>query len=250
MTNDITNNALITYQQGTIAFPEFEQYLSHARMMADVLDNTELTEENVKTVKAELAAARSVCDALNRRRIEVKKAILAPYDTLEAQVNTITDTIKIAEDKLRAKVREMEEAEREEKRLVLLGIWEKRISLYTFPDVIPDAFEKWLQPKFLNKTTPISRSEEDMTAWMEAREGEVQTIRTLPDSDLILDVYGETANIAMAISEGRNRKERLEKIRKTTDPDIELATFVVKGQKDIQLTELLLKTNNIDYRRM
>lgn len=243
-------NALITYQQGTIAFPEYEQYLNSARMMADVLDSTELTEENVKMVKAELAAARSVCDALNRRRIEVKKAILAPYNDLEAQVNTITDTIRIAEDKLRAKVREMEEAEREEKRQALQNIWEKRVTLYTFPDYIPNAFEKWLQPKFLNKTQPMSKTEEDMTAYMEAREMEVQTIRAMPDADLILEAYGDSGNIAMAISEGRARQARLEKIQKgNTGPEL-MATFTIVGEKDIQLTELLLKTNNINYRRI
>ena len=176
------NTSMITYSLGQISFPNYEEVIQWAKEVAETLNNTELREDNVKDVKASLAAARKVVDGINARRIEVKKALLTPYDTLEAQVKVITNIINEADGVLRDKVRAMEEAERDAKRETLKGIWDLRIPLYTFTDYIPDPFDRWVTPQHLNKTTSIKKCEDDMTAWMEQREQDIATIKRLPDA--------------------------------------------------------------------
>ena len=241
---------MITYSLGQISFPNYEEVIQWAKEVAETLNNTELREDNVKDVKASLAAARKVVDGINARRIEVKKALLTPYDTLEAQVKVITNIINEADGVLRDKVRAMEEAERDAKRETLKGIWDLRIPLYTFTDYIPDPFDRWVTPQHLNKTTSIKKCEDDMAAWMEQREQDITTIKRLPDSTQILISYASCLDLTRAIQVGQEQAKREREVTTSNPVGLLVATFVVTGEKDIQLAELLFKTNNIDYRRI
>lgn len=242
------NTQLITYSLGQISFPNYEEVIEWAKEVADTLNATELREDNVKEVKASLAAARKVVDGINARRIEVKKALLTPYETLETQVKVITGIINDADTVLRDKVRAMEEREREQKELTLLGIWNKRADPYAFPDVIPDAFHRWLTPQHLNKTSPISKSEQDMTAWMEQREQDIKVIRTMPNAAQILIAYTRSLDLSSAITEGNQQAEQEVEVMKTQDTAS--ALFEVTGDTAIKLVEYLFKDNNINYRRI
>lgn len=241
---------MITYSLGQISFPNYEEVIQWAKEVAEALNNTELREDNVKDVKASLAAARKVVDGINARRIEVKKALLTPYDTLEAQVKVITNIINEADGVLRDKVRAMEEAERDAKRETLKGIWDLRIPLYTFTDIIPDPFDRWVTPQHLNKTTSIKKCEDDMAAWMEQREQDIATIKRLPDATQILISYAACLDLTRAIQVGQEQAKREREVTTSNPAGLLVATFVITGEKDIQLAELLFKTNNIDYRRI
>lgn len=244
------NTQLITYSLGQISFPNYEEVIQWAKEVAETLNATELREDNVKDVKASLAAARKVVDGINARRIEVKKALLTPYDTLEAQVKVITNIINEADGVLRDKVRAMEEAERDAKRETLKGIWDLRIPLYTFTDYIPDPFDRWVTPQHLNKTTSLKKCEDDMAAWMEQREQDITTIKRLPDSTQILISYASCLDLTRAIQVGQEQAKREREVTTSNPAGLLVATFVITGEKDIQLAELLFKTNNIDYRRI
>lgn len=244
------NTQLITYSLGQISFPNYDEVIQWAKEVAETLNATELREDNVKDVKASLAAARKVVDGINARRIEVKKALLTPYDTLEAQVKVITNIINEADGVLRDKVRAMEEAERDAKRETLKGIWDLRIPLYTFTDYIPDPFDRWVTPQHLNKTTSLKKCEDDMAAWMEQREQDITTIKRLPDSTQILISYASCLDLTRAIQVGQEQAKREREVTTSNPAGLLVATFVITGEKDIQLAELLFKTNNIDYRRI
>ena len=244
------NTSMITYSLGQISFPNYEEVIQWAKEVAETLNNTELREDNVKDVKASLAAARKVVDGINARRIEVKKALLTPYDTLEAQVKVITNIINEADGVLRDKVRAMEEAERDAKRETLKGIWDLRIPLYTFTDYIPDPFDRWVTPQHLNKTTSLKKCEDDMAAWMEQREQDISTIKRLPDATQILISYASCLDLTRAIQVGQEQAKREREVTTSNPAGLLVATFVITGEKDIQLAELLFKTNNIDYRRI
>lgn len=240
---------LIEYQQGTVLFPQYEEYLLLAHEVAAVLDSMPLTEDNIQEVKKSLADARKIVDALNARRIEVKKALLEPYNTLEAQVKMITGVIDEADAKLRVKVREMEEDQREQKKRALKNIWDQRAALYDFPSLIPNAFDLWLTPQHLNKSTPFSKAEQDMVNWMERVQREVVTICSMPDKLAILEEYAKTTDMAHAVSTVIARNERMAKLQQV-EVGPSTATFIVTGDKDISLTEMLLKTNKINYRKV
>lgn len=242
---------LIIYTPGTVRFPEFEDYIAKAQAVAEVLDSTVLTEDNIQEVRLSLANARKIVNALETRRKEVKNAILEPYNVLEKQVKIITKIINEADDNLRTKVREMEEKEREDKKAVLRELWDKRISLYTFPEYISDPFERWLTPQNLNKTYPVSNSERDMTAWMEQRERDCQSIMGMEAAGYIMDAYTQSLDLACAINTGTARKKKVEEIN-TKVPESKkepCAIFYITGDTAIKFVELLLKNNNIEYRK-
>ena len=245
---------LIIYTPGTVRFPEFEDYIAKAQAVAEVLDSTVLTEDNIQEVRLSLANARKIVNALETRRKEVKNAILEPYNVLEKQVKIITKIINEADDNLRTKVREMEEKEREDKKAILRELWDKRISLYTFPEYITstsDPFERWLTPQNLNKTYPVSNSERDMTAWMEQRERDCQSIMGMEAAGYIMDSYATSLDLASAISEGLARKRKVEEINTKVPESVHepCAVFYVTGESNINFAELLLKENKINYRK-
>lgn len=245
---------LIIYTPGTVRFPEFEDYIAKAQAVAEVLDSTVLTEDNIQEVRLSLANARKIVNALETRRKEVKNAILEPYNVLEKQVKIITKIINEADDNLRTKVREMEEKEREDKKAVLRELWDKRISLYTFPEYISstsDPFERWLTPQNLNKTYPVSNSERDMTAWMEQRERDCESIMGMEAAGYIMDSYATSLDLASAISEGLARKRKVEEINTKVPESISepCAVFYITGESSINFAELLLRDNKINYRK-
>lgn len=242
---------LIIYTPGTVRFPEFEDYIVKAQSVAEVLNSTVLTEDNVAEVRQTLANARKIVTALETRRKEVKAAILEPYTVLEKQVKIITGIINNADDELRAKVKEMEEREREEKKGVLREIWDKRIPMYKFPEYIPDPFDRWIQPQHTNKTYPISNAEKDMTSWMEQRERDCESIMGMEAAGYIMDAYTQSLDLACAISTGMTRKKRVEEVNTKVPESVHepCAIYYITGETNIQFVELLFKTNNIKYRK-
>ena len=232
---------LIIYTPGTVRFPEFEDYIAKAQSVAEVLNSTVLTEDNVAEVRMTLANARKIVNALETRRKEVKNAILEPYTVLEKQVKIITGIINSADDELRAKVKEMEEREREEKKGVLREIWDKRIPLYKFPEYISDPFDRWIQPQHTNKTYPVSNAEKDMTSWMEQRERDCESIMGMDAAGYIMEAYTQSLDLACAISTGLARKKKVEEITTKVPESVHepCAVFYVTGEANIHFAELL-----------
>jgi len=242
---------LIIYTPGTVRFPEFEDYINKAQAVAEVLNSTTLTEDNVSEVRQTLANARKIVTALETRRKEVKAAILEPYTVLEKQVKVITSIINSADDELRAKVKEMEEREREDKKGVLREIWDKRIPMYHFPEYISDPFDRWIQPQHTNKTYPVSNAEKDMTAWMEQRERDCESIMGMEAAGYIMDAYSQSLDLACAISTGMARKKKVEEVNTKVPESVHepCAVFYVTGEANIHFAELLFKNNKITYRK-
>ena len=236
----------------SVSFSTFPQYRQAAQDVASYIKSLTLTEDNVKDVKLTLADARKVTDALNRRRIDIKKEILAEYTEFESQIKELTGIIDEADAELRKKLKLMEEAERDAKRDELYDIWNKRINMYTFPDVIPDPFNLWLKPKMLNKSTTIKAAERDMTAWMEVTQADIDAMQTLGSE--YLEAYLAVFDISRAVEIVKQRAEVKERVARmvqdTEDPDEVTATFTIKGKQNIRMVELLLESNEIDFERM
>ena len=238
----------VSYQPATVTFPAFEFYKTQAKLIADEIMNTPVTEENVKQVKQLLADARKVSDGLNRRRIDIKKEILKDYDAFEKQVKELASIIDTADNEVRLMVRELEEAEREQKRAAIEELWEKRISNYKVYDLAPNAFEVWLQPQMLNKSTSMKSIETSMTEWLEDSEKAIDTLKAMDDEYLV--EYLGCFDITSAIAAVNSRRELKARITNTEDEDTQnTAIFIVTGKKDIKLTESLLTENEINFTR-
>lgn len=242
----------VTCNKALVKFPAFEHYKQQAQQIAGYINSIVLTDDNVKDVKKDLAAARKITDGLDKKRIQIKNAILEEYVGFESQVKELQRIIKEAEGTLRTKVREMEEEERQAKKAQIREIWDKRYPLYEISQYLTtdDAFRSWITPQHLNKSTSIKSIENEMVEWLEATDKDVSTVKSMGD-DYLIEYIG-CLNLPDAISAVNLRNEIKMEIEQGEYEEIvseTTATFIITGDKNIKLTELLLKDNDIEYRK-
>lgn len=239
----------VTYEIPAVRFPTYEEYLEKANAIAAYIGTLEVNEENIKETKHTLAEARKLTDRLTNERIRMKKDILQNFTTFEDQVKAIVTVIDKADKELRTKVKELEEAEREEKKNRIREIWDKRMAVSPeIIKVIPDAFDRWLSPKHLNKSTPMKTVEAEMTEWIRKTSADVETVSSMGEE--YVAAYSKTGDLSKAINEVKMWQESIELAKDVmSEQQIEMAVFTVYGTKDIALTERLLKENEIIYRR-
>ena len=189
----------ITCVPAVIEFDSFEGYRQRAEEVAANINGIVLTEDNVLEVKHTLADARKLVNALEDRRKEIKREVLAPYKVLEEQVKVLTGIIDEADSVLRIQIRELEEKEREQKREKILQLWEKRACQYSFGRYIPNAFTMWLEPRHLNKSESMKAVEREMVDFMEDTEKDIAAILAMPNAEDVMTEYAGTLNIADAL---------------------------------------------------
>lgn len=239
----------ITYQIPQVNFPAFEDYKQQAEAVSSYIRSLPVTQENIKAVKVELAKARKLTDRLNRSRIDIKQAILSQYTVFESQVKELCDIVGEADEELRDKVRQLEELERKCKMSEIEELWDKRISQYDeIRKYIPCALDLWFRPQYLNKTYSMKRIEDDMRDWLEECDNNIRVASKMGEDYLY--EYTVTGNLAEAI-ELVQKREQWESELEDEDPEEEIPVqiFVVSGAKDIKLAEMLLKENNINYKK-
>ena len=90
-----------------------------------------------------------------------------------------------------------------------------------------------------------------MTAWMEQRERDCQSIMGMEAAGYIMDSYATSLDLASAISEGLARKRKVEEINTKVPESVSepCAVFYITGESSINFAELLLKENKIKFRK-
>lgn len=246
----IENQNDVTYDVARVEFPAYEEYKEKATAVAEYIYGMEANADNIKETKAVLAKARKLTERLNRVRIDMKKAILENYNTFESQVKEIAGIVDDADKELRAKVNDLEEAEREAKKKEIYDLWLKRVPAYDYDlleAVLPNAFDRWLTPKHLNKTTSMKQVEKDMTEWIRKTLEDINAAKAMGDD--YVEAYAWAGDLAKAIAEVHRREDALDAIRGLMDPDEEepSQTFVVYGWDNISKAEDLLRRNEIKF---
>jgi hypothetical protein len=236
----------VSFEPAKVIFPAFEFYKKQAGAIAEYVQSIEVTDENIKDVKKELAQVRKVTDELSKRRIAIKREILTDFDVFEAEVKELSGIISSAEDELRGKVRELDEIERENKKAAVYELWYKRSSSYAAAG-IPEAVLHFLKPQHLNKSTSMKAIEKEMVEWLEKSEAEINTLRKMGDEYYI--EYLKNPDMTQAIQAVDERNTLKEMYLENEENETATATFIITGEKDITLTEMLLKSNNINFIR-
>ena len=245
-----TSKPDVTFEPAKITFPAMSFYMVQAEKIANYIKGLEVTEDNVKDVKKDLAAARKVTKALSDRRIAIKREILRDYEVFEQQIKDLSAVIDDADIELREKVNELERQEQRAKLKKIEEIWGKRIGMYQIGDLDPNAFDMWFDQRYLNKTVTLKSVEDEMVEWLESTEKDIEACRSMDDEVLI--EYLGTYNLAKAIQNVNEREQLREMLSEDSEDDDEeerTAIFLITGDKDIKLTEMILKENNINYRR-
>lgn len=240
----------VTYEVPQVNFPAYEEYKEKAYAVAEHIFHMDVTEENIKEAKATLAKSRKLTDRLDRARIDMKKDILRNYTAFERQVKEIIAIIDDADREVRSKVKDLEEEERRKKKEVIYELWLKRIPAYDhdlLEAVLPNAFDRWLTPKHLNKSMTMKAIESDMTAWIQKTITEITTLKGMGDD--YLEAYTCTGDMAKAIQQVKQREDFLDTLHglKAEDTEEPSQTFIVYGDDNISKAEDLLRRNEIKF---
>ena len=246
--NEIQVNAVVQ-QQPVIVFKDYSKLLSEATLIAEKLNEMEVNEDNIKEQKKLLAKVNKTVKELNSRRIAIKKEILEPYEMFNSQVKEIESVIKEADTRLRNQAREIEEAERVEKKKRIHEIWDLRMQQYDLAKMIE--FEDWIQQSHLNKSMSMNKVEDEMVIFLEAVEKDLGVINDMDNSKEIMTEYLNTLSIAEAIEIVNSRikaqekqAEMLEKIGVETDKKY---MFILNNEKDMKFAKMLLNENEIKF---
>ena len=240
----------VQYQVAKVTFDSFPEYKDKCLLIAEHIRNTEVTEDNLPEVKKELAAARKITDELNSRKVQIKKIILSDYTIFEGEVKELKGIIDSAESELRVKVNNLEDKARDQKKADIKVIFDKRIGQYQIGTLIPDAFDRWWHEDLANKSKSMKAVEADMVDWLEGTEKDITTLKGM-DKEILVE-YLDTMDLAAAIQTVNARNARRQAVEDAPDdivPEEQVAVFRVYGAKDITLAEMLLKNNNITYRK-
>jgi hypothetical protein len=240
----------VKYQVAKVTFDSFPEYKAKCLLIAEHIRNTEVTEDNLPEVKKELAAARKITDELNSRKVQIKKIILSDYTIFEGEVKELKGIIDEADGELRGKVNALEEQARDRKKEEIRQVFLKRIGQYQIGTLIPDAFDRWWHEDLANKSKSMKAVEADMVDWLEGTEKDITTLKGM-DKEILVE-YLDTMDLAAAIQTVNARNARRQAVEDAPDdivPEEQVAVFRVYGAKDITLAEMLLKDNNINYRK-
>ena len=239
----------IKVTQGSVEFGDYETIKHQAIKLADFIKTVEVNEDNLKESKKMLAAVNKRKKELEDERIRIKKVMLEPYQGFEAQVKDIVAIVDDANDVVRQQVKQLEEIERQQKQDVLQELFEKRKKMYTLSHLLQ--FEHFFQPKYLNKTTSIETVENEMIDFLEGTEKDMKVMQNLQDTISYIHAYLKSFDLATAISQVDEEKQRKQQIQafqgKTKAAALKRFTFTVFNEKDKMLLEMFMQQNQIQY---
>ena len=152
-----------------------EQIIHAVTSITQQYEGLTYTDEQMQEAKKDRAALNSMKTALNNRRIEIKKELLAPYDAFEAEVKEVVALIEKPIAMIDEQTSAYEEHIKEEKKDELVGYFKENIG--ELEDVL--TFDMILNPKWLNKSVSLKSCKDDITSVINKTGTDLRTIETL-----------------------------------------------------------------------
>lgn len=168
------------------------------------------TEEQLQEAKADRAKLNAMKKDISDRRVQVKQALLEPYEKFEAEVNEVVALIDEPIAMIDKQIVAYEERTKKEKRQALEDFFEK--SMMDIPVLI--TFDKIFNPKWLNRTASLSSCKKEIKKAIEDIVADVSAIRSSLSGKY--SVYAEEyymkreMNLSKALSEA-NRIQEMDK---------------------------------------
>lgn len=133
------------------------------------------TDEQMAAAKKDRATLNSLRKAISDRRIEVKKALLAPYDAFEAEVKEVVALIDKPIAMIDKQTSAYEEKIKEDKRTELIAFFKENVG--ELDGVL--TFDMIFNPKWLNKTASVKSCKDDITSAIQKTETDIRAIETM-----------------------------------------------------------------------
>lgn len=161
------------------------------------------TDEQIKDAKEAKAALNKMKNAISDRRIEIKKAIMEPYDAFEADVKEIVALIEEPVSKIDEQIKEYEEEKKKEKYETIEKFYKDE-----FPDIEEIVeFNKIFDPRYLNQTFTIKKVKASIEEKVDCIRQDIKCLEESIDDERILvpakTTYLNTLNLNAALSHAK-----------------------------------------------
>lgn len=195
------------------------------KLLANYKD-TVYTDDQVDVMKKDRAVLNAAKKEISDRRIQVKKAVMAPYEKFEAEVKEISGEIDLVIGKIDDQVKRIENDKKAKKRQQMEDFF-VGISDGLDPEI---TFERIFDQRYLNTTYALSKCLFDIKAKVDDIKAVLASIEKMDAEDRIVakSVYLKTLNEHAAMEE----MYRQQKIRKEMQEAEKQETGQEQAQND------------------
>ena len=156
-------------------------------------------DEDIKQAKADRADLNRLKKALSDERIRRKKEYLAPFEDFEKKINEIIAIIDKPAAIIDQRVKEFEQAKKDEKKMQIQQIFDK----IGFPEYI--TLGKIWDEAWLNSTCSLSRVKEDLKTIAYRDQQAMETLQNLPEYAFeAAEYYKEFLDVTAAMAKAND----------------------------------------------
>lgn len=218
-----------------------DEFMKLINDVADEYKGLTYTEDQMKSAKQDRAKLNAMKTAISKRRVEVKKAIMTPYDEFEKEVKEVTEPIDKTIAMIDSQVKEYEDRIRKEKQKKL-----KQHFIEKAGDVAKIlVFETIFNKDWLKVSVSLKKACEEIDKKIDRFMEDMKTIETTCEEKYqtaAKDKYMKHLDISEALAEASSLKalddkiaqlkEKQEEETKTTEKNKEIS----KEQENMQET--------------
>ena len=193
----------------TIDF-NFEEMKSGLSEKLTYYNNLVVTEDSIKDAKDDKAKLNKLHKFIEAKRMDVKKACLAPYEAFEKQCKEITSMIQQPILAIEKQIKVFEDIEQQQK-------WEQIEAYYKaevkeLKELVP--LDKIVSSKWKNKTEPIENICNGIGDTLDKIRTDLETIENLHSEfeHQIVDAYLNDYNLSRALQEQKRLEEQKKQI--------------------------------------
>ena len=193
--NELQINA--TLNEGSIITNIEELKTKLSAKMAEY-ENAVFTEDSKTIAKAELAGLRKLKDAVEKRRKEIKKQCMIPYNEFEKEAKELVEIIDRPIRLIDAQIKEMEEVRIQKRRGDVRTIYDETIGEHK--EYLP--FNEIYDKKWDLAGTSLKKIREDIEQLLTKTIGELSILTSNPSDvkDEAIEMYKKTRDLTGALS--------------------------------------------------
>lgn len=253
----------VVTKEGSIQFKNYEELKAMVSAALTKYEGVTLTDDNKQEIKSMGTELNKLDTELNRRRIDLKKEYMKPFELFEDQVKEISGQIQEARTKLTAQVKEAEDLEKEQK--------SKEVEEYFNELKVAEGIE-WVKYEDMNLNVTLSVSVTNLKKQVKEKiDGivlDLEEIKTDPNSDRLAAKYFLSKNLqqsrielnrelqqeaALKEAQANIKEETVEPTKPVEQPKVEQVyerfTFTLKNVTRSQLLEIrdYIEQKGIEY---
>lgn len=190
-----------------------DEFKAEVARLLESYQNVVYSDDQVDIMKKDRATLNAAKKAISDRRIEVKKALMAPYDQFESEVKEIVSDIEEVVSTIDTQVKRIE-GERKQKKRDKLEAFYLEIASDLGPDI---TFERIFDQKWLNATVSFSKAVDEVKEAVDVIRFNLGVIDQMGDEDRVSakSAYLRTLDMPKAMAEmTRQRLIREEEARR------------------------------------